>query len=85
MTMYAFIGFGGGKLLLSLLLALFLVPLALACAGFWVWMLVDCAVNEPSEGNDKIVWILVILFASFLGAIIYFLARRPQRKAKYGR
>ena len=47
--------------------------------AFWVWMLVDCALNEPSTGNDKIVWILVIVLASWVGALIYYFARRPNR------
>jgi hypothetical protein len=52
---------------------------------FWIWMLVDCALNEPSEGNDKIVWIIIIVFAQLIGAIIYFFARRPKRMAELGR
>lgn len=76
--------FGFAELILLLGFFLF-APLALLCFVFWVWMLVDCALNEPSEGNDKLVWILIILFANFVGAIIYFIARRPQRKAKYGK
>ena len=47
--------------------------------AFWIWMLVDCAANEPSQGTDKIAWILVLVFASFIGALIYFFVRRPQR------
>lgn len=67
-----------------------LFPLAIFAVGllatiFWIWMLVDCATNEPSEGNDKIIWILVIVLAHGIGALIYFLARRPQRMARYGR
>ncbi|MBM4090291.1 MAG: PLDc_N domain-containing protein [Planctomycetes bacterium] len=53
--------------------------------AFWIWMLVDCASNEPSTGNDKLIWILVIVLAGLLGALIYLIARRPQRKAQYGR
>ena len=52
---------------------------------FWVWMLIECATKEPNEGNDKIVWILVIIFTHVIGAAIYLFARRPQRIAKYGR
>ncbi len=48
-----------------------IVPVALAAVlfliGFWVWMLVDCLRNEPSEGNDKIAWLLVIVFTLWLG------------------
>jgi hypothetical protein len=48
-------------------------------------MLIDCLVNEPSEGNDKIIWVLVIIFTGWIGALIYLFARRPRRKEKYGR
>ena len=50
----------------------------------WIWMLVECATKEPSEGNDRILWILVILLAGWIGALIYFLARRPKRRAAFG-
>ncbi|MEI7958311.1 MAG: PLD nuclease N-terminal domain-containing protein [Verrucomicrobiota bacterium] len=65
----------------------FLAMISLGVAGtvLWIWMLIDCATNEPSEGSDKIVWILVILFTHGLGALIYLLARRPERKRLYGR
>ena len=46
---------------------------------FWVWMLVDCATKEPSASNDKLVWVLIILFTNVLGAAFYFLIRRPRR------
>jgi len=66
--------------LLELLLALPLALLGLLATIFWVWMLIDCAMNEPSEGTDKIVWILIILFTHVIGAAIYFLVRRPRRR-----
>ena len=52
--------------------------------ALWIWMLIDCITKEPSEGNDKIVWILVIVLVGWLGALIYLLARRPKRMAEYG-
>ncbi len=66
---------------------LFLTGGAVSILGtaFWIWMLIDCATNEPSEGNDKLIWILVILFTHGFGALIYFLARRPTRKRLYSR
>lgn len=51
---------------------------------FWIWMLVDCIKNEPSTGNDKIVWVIVILLFHMLGSLLYLLIRRPQRIAQYG-
>jgi cytochrome c oxidase assembly factor CtaG len=62
----------------------FIALLGLLGFLFWVWMLVDCATNEPSEGNNKVVWILVIVLLHFLGALIYFIFRRPQRIQEQG-
>ena len=74
-----------GFALLPLLFMLVFGVFFLAALAFWVWMLIDCASNEPSEGNDKIIWILVIVFTGGIGALIYLLVRRPQRQAQYGR
>jgi len=52
---------------------------------FYVFVLVDCAKNEPDEGNSKIVWILIIIFTAPLGGIIYYLIRRPERISTLGR
>jgi hypothetical protein len=41
--------------------------------GFWVWMLIDCIMNEP----NKYIWIWVLLVANILGAVIYFFYRDP--------
>ncbi|MCI0486995.1 MAG: PLDc N-terminal domain-containing protein [Blastocatellia bacterium] len=57
-----------------------LVIFALAGFAFWLWMLVECATKERSEGNDKMVWVLIILLANVIGAMIYFIFRRPKRK-----
>ena len=67
-----------------------LLPILLAQLGtlsmfFWVWMLVDCATKEVSTGNDKLVWVLIILFTYVLGAALYLLVRRPRRLAEVGR
>ena len=52
---------------------------------FWIWMLVDCVTKEPSEGNDKIVWVVVIVLTHWIGALIYYLVRRPKRIEQYGK
>lgn len=59
--------------------------LGLASCVFWIWMLIDCISNESSSGNDKIVWLLVIVFTHFIGALLYFVLRRPQRMKELGR
>jgi len=60
-----------------------------ACFGlvftiFWIWMLADCLINESSQGNDKIIWALVILLTHFVGAFLYFVVRRPRRIKELG-
>jgi hypothetical protein len=67
------------------LVFLFFGALALVGFVFWLWMLVDCATMESNEGNTKVVWILIILFANFVGAVVYWLVRRPQRYAELHR
>lgn len=63
-----------------------LLVLVFAIGGsiLWIWMIVDCAMREPSEGNEKLVWILVIVFTHFIGALLYLLVRRPQRIRQFG-
>jgi hypothetical protein len=70
--------------LLPLLIFIPFLFVGLALMVFWIWMLVDCATKEPSTGNDKIIWILIIVFTHWIGALIYFLVRRPERKKLFG-
>ena len=51
----------------------------------WIWVLIDCIKNEPTEGNERIVWVVIIAVTHWIGALIYLIARRPQRKALLGR
>jgi Na+-driven multidrug efflux pump len=60
------------------------IPLVLLCFGFWLWMLIDCATNEPETGNNKVVWIIIIVFAHIIGAILYWIVRRGQRIGETG-
>jgi uncharacterized membrane protein YidH (DUF202 family) len=59
---------------------------AIAIAGFvfWIRMLIECATREPDEGNEKIIWILIIVLAGWVGALIYYFVRRPKRMAEVG-
>jgi len=68
----------------ELLFGLAFFSLAVIGTIFWIWMLVDCAMKESSQGNDKLIWILVILFTHWIGAAIYFFVRRPQRIREVG-
>ena len=43
---------------------------------FWIWMLIDCIRNKRLSSNQRVVWVLVIVFLYALGALIYFFAGR---------
>ncbi len=50
--------------------------LALLAVVFWIWMLIDAIQNPALNGTEKVVWVLVILFLHFLGALIYYFVGR---------
>jgi hypothetical protein len=45
---------------------------------FWIWMLIDAIQNPRLSGTEKVVWVLVVIFLHFLGALIYFFAGRSR-------
>ncbi|HVM47439.1 MAG TPA: PLDc N-terminal domain-containing protein [Candidatus Acidoferrum sp.] len=61
---------GGG--ILGMLIGLIFLAFGLAACIFWIWMLIHAITNEGLSGTEKIVWVLVIIFLHFLGALIYF-------------
>lgn len=68
----------------SLELVVILVVLVVGVFGtaFCIWMLIDCLTKEPSEGNDKLAWVVVIAVTHLIGAAIYFFVRRRARLAQ---
>jgi len=53
--------------------------LALASFAFWPWVLIDCLRKEPENTSEKSMWVLVIVLAGLLGALLHLIIRRPQR------
>ena len=51
----------------------------------WIAALISCLTKESSTENTKVAWAVVILFTHFLGGLLYFLVRRPQRIRELGR
>lgn len=48
----------------------------MALFTFWAIMLAECVAVEESNSLDKLIWVLVILGANIVGALIYFFVRR---------
>ena len=70
--MFAFLGLGATELIICFPL-LVLFPI-------WIWMLIDCLQNAPSQGNEKLTWVLVIILLGPLGAILYLILQRHKWK-----
>ena len=68
----------------SYITVVILVPLLvlMITLPFWVWMLIEVLTKEPADSDQRLAWVLVVLLAGPLGALIYFFARRPQRLAE---
>ena len=69
---------GMGELIVIMMI-LVMMPLI----GMWIWMLVEVASKE--RGQEQLVWLLVVIFAGLIGALIYLIVRRPKRIATLGR
>ena len=62
--------FGGGLIVtLMVILFIFLIPLL---------ALISVLMND-FQGNEKIMWVLIIIFLPFLGSLLYFLIGRDKR------
>ena len=62
--------FGGGILItLLVILFIFLLPL----------LALISALMSDFPGNEKILWVVIILLLPFLGSVLYFLIGRNQR------
>ncbi len=51
---------------------LFIFPFVLLTFVFWIWMLIDC-IKSDLRDTDKLLWVLIIFFFHFLGALIYLI------------
>jgi len=64
----------------GLLFILFCAVLVLLLSIFWIWMLVSAIMNSRLTGVERLVWVLLIFFTHFLGALIYFLVGRSRTR-----
>ena len=62
---------GPQEIIIVLLFSLFLLILPILA-------LIDIVRNE-FEGNNKIVWVLIVIFFNLIGSILYFLIGRNQK------
>jgi uncharacterized membrane protein len=65
---------------------LFLLMFAVFSIGalvVWIWALVD-AIRVPDDSHyragNKLIWVLVIVLTQVIGALIYLVVGRPERR-----
>ena len=64
--------FGFGEILVILIL---LLP-----AILWIFALIDI-LRSDFQGNNKLIWVLVVIFLPIIGAILYFAIGKNQKNA----
>ena len=67
------IGFQELILLFFFLVPIFLIPLI---------AIIDALKSDFKGSNDKIIWVIVIIFLPFLGSLLYLLIGRGQKVGK---
>ncbi len=74
----------GGMGLFVLLMWGVAALVGLAAFGFWIWMIVDCAVRTFPGQNDKLIWMLILILSNILAGagwiaaiVYYFMVKRP--------
>lgn len=69
---------GAGALLLGGGMMLVFAIIGIAVLAFWIWALIDAIKNPRLTDNERIIWIIVILLTSWLGALIYLIVGRKK-------
>jgi len=52
---------------------------------FWVRTLIDCVQKETDDGNTRLIWVIIIVITYIVGAFLYYVIRRPNRRLELGR
>jgi TctA family transporter len=70
----------GGFFMFFLILWLLMFGVFVFLFVIWIIMLIDVIQRKFKQENDKVMWILIVVLAGFIGAIIYyFMIKRPNK------
>ncbi|MBW3598688.1 MAG: PLD nuclease N-terminal domain-containing protein [Planctomycetes bacterium] len=60
------------------------VGVILGLVGFvlWIWALVHAIRNPALDSNERLIWVLVIIFLQLIGALIYVIVARKGEARK---
>lgn len=67
---------------ISALIVLLALVLSVGLTILWIWMLIDATRREFPKSDEKVVWILVLVLAGIMGAVIYYFLVKRKLDAK---
>ena len=70
----------GTFILVILFIWLIFIALFIFLFVFWILMIIDAAKRKFKTDGEKIAWILIIVLASYIGAIIYYFVVKRKDK-----
>ena len=70
----------GGIFGLFFLIWLGFIVIGILGTIFWIFMIVDAAKRNYKNENDKIMWILIVVLANIVGAIVYYFVVKKKDK-----
>ncbi len=52
------------------------IVLAVIVTIFWIWMIVDCIKRNFKNQAEKIIWGIIIILLTWIGALVYYFVIR---------
>lgn len=76
------IEFIGPALGIGFVIPMFIIVFIALTFIIWIWALIDC-IRSDLKTEEKLLWVIVIVFLQVIGAIVYFIfAGRGEKMAK---
>lgn len=70
----------GGAILGSVIMGLIFAAVSILAFIFWIKMLIDVIKRNFKKTDEKIIWIIVVIFAGIIGALIYYFVVKKHSK-----
>jgi len=61
----------GGMIIWMLFMLVFFIG-GIALTVFWIFMIIDAAQRKFKKDDEKVIWILILVFLGIIGAVIYY-------------